>query len=321
MKLFKQKSSAEKPQVSNDNIPTKGLVIWLDATKTDTIQSKDGTSIEQWKPRKANNQYILTNQTRLYRLNNKTKPSKPYFESKKSNVSNDFFPMLYKGIQCDYLHTFKLEPQLTNIQTIISFHSFNQRLNHTDIFTTKQDRGTWCNFYLFCSSDFSHYPFHTNGNVNNQHKRNLLNSSSGLFVSGHSHKGFKQGNISLDNSKFSKISNSSHWLHNGIAIVECSQLMSNLRIDQIGAERQCHHFSGVIYEIIVYDRILNDNEKLNVVEYLFEKYYGDYAKVIIKGLRNEKYQMIDGIINLFLSFVFPGGLVQFAQQFMTNNAS
>ena len=81
--------------------------------------------------------------------------------------------------------------------------------------------------------------------------------------------------------------------------------MTNLKIDQIGAERSY--------------TILTNKQKFNVIKYLFDKYYGEYARVIIQGLRNEEYQIIDPIINLFLSYVFPSGLLQFAKQFIMSN--
>ena len=72
------------------------MVMWFGVTKTDNIESKDGTNIEEWRSRKipGREQYVLTNQTYLYRLNSGVTPSKT------CNLSNDFFPMVYKGIQC-----------------------------------------------------------------------------------------------------------------------------------------------------------------------------------------------------------------------------
>ena len=75
----------------------------------------------------------------------------------------------------DYLHTFKLNKSLKRLQTIISFHSFNQRLDHPIVCNTGHGRGEWCNFYLFGSTDMHRHPFHTNCNINDQHKRNLGN--------------------------------------------------------------------------------------------------------------------------------------------------
>eukprot|EP01084_Bolivina_argentea_P010640 19826_1 len=291
--------------MNENSIPSKGITIWLDSTKSKYIEKDNNDRVTRWKS--VDGKTTLTPMKYLPRLKGGVNPKPPYFVAPQHQES--FLLSKFPGIQVDYLHTFRISPPLKSVQTICSYHSFNQILDHKDIFYTTQDRGSWCNFYLFGSTNSCHYPFHTGGNVNNQHRVNIRNNDKiGTLYSGYS-KSFGKGTISLDGNEFIDIKNASHWTHSGIAITQSPELMNNLQIDLIGAERQCHHYSGILHEIIVYDRTLNDDEINIVLSYFFNKYHGDTVAAFIHSLR-DNWKMIDELIQLFVSFILPKGIIQ-----------
>eukprot|EP00484_Ammonia_sp_Unknown_P029669 CAMPEP_0197043954 /NCGR_PEP_ID=MMETSP1384-20130603/20124_1 /TAXON_ID=29189 /ORGANISM="Ammonia sp." /LENGTH=313 /DNA_ID=CAMNT_0042475331 /DNA_START=6 /DNA_END=947 /DNA_ORIENTATION=+ len=301
------KQSASKPQIIEQ--PPSKSIFWLDCTQSECIQKDNRGNVKQWLS--VDKKYKLQPATRLHRLRSQIRPQPPYFVH--ADQQNSFFKPPFAGIQCDYTHTFTISPPLSSAQTIVSYHSFNQLLEHSEIFSTNQDRGTWCNFYLFGSSNFSHYPFHTNGNVNKQHRANIIDNGPaavGTLFSGHAHQSFQNGRVSVDGASFVDIKRASHWTHSGIAILETEKVMTGLQINQIGAERQCHHYSGILHEVIVYDRLLQEHEKQAVLLYFVEKYHGDALRALYASL-SKNFELNRELIRLLLSFVMPHGLLLF----------
>jgi len=132
------------------------------------------------------------------------------------------------------------------------------------------------------------------------------------MYSEHAHSYFQNALLSLDGSEFVEIKKSSHWMHSGIAICECSNVMENIEIDQIGAERQYHNYSGILHEVIVYDRKLAKEEKKIILQYFFNKYYGSWVKTTFTNLQYYG-ELSKELIICVLSFGFPNGLMPYCK--------
>jgi hypothetical protein len=65
--------------------------------------------------------------------------------------------------------------------------------------------------------------------------------------------------------------NNTEFTEPKIAVVTCERALVNRRgpgMNRIGRDRNCHSFTGVLHEVMVYDRVLSRNEIEKLEQYL-----------------------------------------------------
>jgi len=128
------------------------------------------------------------------------------------------------------------------VRTIVSFHSMSTPVLNDS--TTQ--------FYIIAGSDQG--PLHGNADT--------ISSGHGAWAGG---KGFGDGSIRLDGQDPRPVSEvlNSDFTEPRIAVVTCSESLINKRgtgMNRIGRDRKYHSFTGILHELMVFDRVLSEEE-------------------------------------------------------------
>jgi len=244
--------------------PELGLQLWMDACATETIQfdkeskvklktdfTPNGLPVKIWRSL-VGKMYLHVDQV-YCRDDKKTNYdiADPVFIR---SVINGL-----PGIFFDYGHSASICEGNLSARTIVSVHSweFQNRLDHMAVHKIP---GELYNFYIFTSS--VSYFMHTNSN---NHLNNLFSYAA--------HEYFRAGKIRVDGKNFVPVAESSRWTDQGLhlAVLEMYGTIRN-GLDMIGADRDCNQYCGTIAELLVYDRVLDEDEVMTLENSLMEKY-------------------------------------------------
>lgn len=275
---------------------TNGMVLWLDATDNDTIDMHKGDEIANWRSKHAGSQDAALT-----------------LRSARGN-----FPMLRmehsKGVYFDYNHfgiftSGNLGPlscgcSVPSARTIVSLHSFiyNQDVPGAGNYNSGPNGRCVDNFYIFCDS--SKYYFHGQGDKKDQYS----------LIGGPAHGAVHRSTLrlGLDVTEINPNDQRAWDLHHEekegneqIAILSLPRTIEG-GMNRIGRDRGCHHFCGVIHELIVYDRALSNKEKSSLQQYVFCKHYGFAMKQIEDSLDPV---LGNVFVNIIQKMVFPPEII------------
>ena len=282
---------------ADKHLPRNGMMLWLDATDESSIaildddDSSDDVLVMSWKSKHPG---FLTDGLQI-----SLKGRNPTYPLLKRHLFS-------RGVYFDYDHYGKFNHRLSGARTIVSLHSFI--LNQYGLSTRERnnDGNFLANFYILCDSE--HYHFH--GNRDKDDPFALFDKRYSFGVSGFRNStmrlGMRDKDIFTADNKEWNLHCEEQEGNEKIAILTLSQ--SDNSWNQIGRDRNCHHFCGVIHELIIYNRVLTAEEKRRVQEYLFDKHYGSPLKQMEESL--EGAIGLDCIV-ILQSMLFPAEMIQY----------
>ena len=239
----------------NSNLVTKqGIICWFDSQRKDHLNDK------RWKS--------LVNEYTLKPMETTSYVDRTYRATihKSDNIIFKKSPNLngITGVYCDYAHTLGFNNPINNVQTIVSVHNFMNSFSYE----MNGCGGKICNFYVLTS--YKNYALH--GGYTTCFKKNFKHCAPNV-----------RPKILLDMDD-NEISGDmcKHWDQHRISILSTNGNMSKANIDRIGADRTCHHYCGIIIELILYDRVLSKQEKKRLQIYLNNKYFNK-NNIVSKG--------------------------------------
>eukprot|EP00697_Spironema_sp_BW2_P004210 gnl/Spiro4/15707_TR8449_c0_g1_i1.p1 gnl/Spiro4/15707_TR8449_c0_g1~~gnl/Spiro4/15707_TR8449_c0_g1_i1.p1 ORF type:complete len:278 (-),score=58.13 gnl/Spiro4/15707_TR8449_c0_g1_i1:321-1154(-) len=230
-------------------VSLRGLSVWLDAATGVSLSSETHNGshgVQVWRSQ--------VGDTVLRADRRASRGRSPY--------PHDLFDPIYipkyvnglPGVSFDYAHTGAFNRDIRT-RTIVSVHSFDDkdRVNHMDIHGYG---GELCNFYILTGTAVHH--MHT---ASIRDPNNLSAIRSG-------------GTIRLDGMSARPLNTCRTWIDSGprVAVLELNELLDS-GLNRIGADRNCHHYCGVLCELLVYDRVLSVDEVAAVEAYLLQKYF------------------------------------------------
>eukprot|EP01083_Nonionella_stella_P091604 256180_1 len=251
-----------------------GVVLWLDATDKNTLKL-DGKSLSSWQCKVNKDNRLVGNDSR------------PYLRA---------LPDMYcgEGVFFDFDHTSTFTNPVTNIRTICSLHSMENSRPHKSL--GSEDGGAKENFYILTSA--AHFSFHG------------ATSKEKICASNWAHKSFQDGTIRLDCVKKEiKVKDCKSFpSESKIAILSLNDNITDVKFDRIGRDRVYHHFSGSIIELIIFDRVLDGNEKMQIENYLVYKHFGAVVKTIYAQCR--KVNLISYCANYLIALLYGNHILQ-----------
>jgi hypothetical protein len=236
-------------------VPLEGLECWFTVNNGLTV-TKAG-QVLRWESERGTNHLYYKESIKGQNGREIKSSGPPLLESKVT-------PTGKSGVFFDYAHTafFRRCPK---VRTIVSVHSFvASELSHTEVHGYVFGADILDQFYIF--TDQHRYHLHGGDPLTEQSEPNL---ASGFFA----HRNFLNGTLRLQRGETRPVSHSRLWIGEGVKLAVLT-LAGTLTegLTRIGADRTCHHFCGHISELLLYDRVLTEEEIDLVESYLQKKY-------------------------------------------------